>query len=35
MEAGKDRAGELKKLFRIYKTVIQMMLDRGISIILK
>jgi len=31
MEGGKDRVGEMKKLFRIYKTVMQMMLDRGIT----
>jgi len=29
MEIGKDRAAELKRLFRIFKTVTQMMSDRG------
>ena len=32
MELGKDRSAELKKLFRIFKTIVQMMDDRGIVI---
>jgi len=30
MEIGKDRSADLKRVFRINKTIMQMMADRGI-----